>query len=351
MSHHFDSPTAIEDGRLNLCDVYAFPSPGATSTVILTVNPDAGRSSPTTLRPDAIYELAIASDAGTVEDRAVRVAAGEPDGEGRQRITVRFIEGPQSPTGADGSLHGEGYTEEIIPLVNGGLAWVGQAGDPFWGDGPALFRFHEAVAAGEYRPEVFSQPPADVFDRRNVTAIALQVPTATFGSDHVTLWARISLIGHAPPRQVSRMGNPMLRPIFFATPGPDTEALNAGSPGDDVARYSDRVRGVAARIAALEGFTDAAAHGATVAGAFLPDVMHFRPAQPAAFAPGAGNGRALHDDAFGIALSVLNGGSLGVTESPRIVVPEFPYLAPPNREDLPALIDMFGLRGRPIEAA
>ena len=31
MSHHFDSPTAIEDGRLNLCDVYAFPSPGATS--------------------------------------------------------------------------------------------------------------------------------------------------------------------------------------------------------------------------------------------------------------------------------------------------------------------------------
>jgi hypothetical protein len=29
MSHHFDSPTAIEDGRLNLCDIYVFPeTPG-----------------------------------------------------------------------------------------------------------------------------------------------------------------------------------------------------------------------------------------------------------------------------------------------------------------------------------
>ncbi|HET9520208.1 MAG TPA: hypothetical protein VFO73_04095, partial [Candidatus Limnocylindrales bacterium] len=67
MSHHFDSPTAIEDGRLNLCDLYVFPGQGAASTLILTVNPDAGRSSPTTLRPDALYELVIASDAGTVE--------------------------------------------------------------------------------------------------------------------------------------------------------------------------------------------------------------------------------------------------------------------------------------------
>ena len=53
MSHHFDSPTAIEDGRLNLLDVYVFPEATGTSTLVLTVNPDSGRSSPVTFRADA----------------------------------------------------------------------------------------------------------------------------------------------------------------------------------------------------------------------------------------------------------------------------------------------------------
>ena len=57
MSHHFDSPTAIDDGRLNLLDVYVFPEAPGTSTLILTVNPDSGRSSPATFRADALYEL------------------------------------------------------------------------------------------------------------------------------------------------------------------------------------------------------------------------------------------------------------------------------------------------------
>ena len=68
MSHHFDSPTAIEDGRLNLCDIYAFPETPGTSTLVLTVNPDSGRSNPVTFRPDARYEFvtpAIAARAKT----------------------------------------------------------------------------------------------------------------------------------------------------------------------------------------------------------------------------------------------------------------------------------------------
>jgi len=69
-SHHFDSPTAIEDGQLNLGDLYVFPETPGTSTLVVTVNPDAGRSNPTTFRPDALYEFVIASDGGTREDRA-----------------------------------------------------------------------------------------------------------------------------------------------------------------------------------------------------------------------------------------------------------------------------------------
>ena len=60
VSHHFDSAAARADGRINPCDLYAFPAAPGTTALILTVNPDAGRSSPATFRPDALYEFAVA---------------------------------------------------------------------------------------------------------------------------------------------------------------------------------------------------------------------------------------------------------------------------------------------------
>jgi len=83
MSHHFDTPTAIADGRINLCDFYVFPAASGSTAFILTVNPDAGRSSPRTFRPDALYEFVLASDGGTAEDVAFRVRFDDPDGRGR----------------------------------------------------------------------------------------------------------------------------------------------------------------------------------------------------------------------------------------------------------------------------
>jgi len=65
VSHHFDSAADRADGRINPCDLYAFPGAPGTSALILTVNPDAGRSSPTTFRPDALYEFVVTCDSGT----------------------------------------------------------------------------------------------------------------------------------------------------------------------------------------------------------------------------------------------------------------------------------------------
>lgn len=344
MSHHFDSPTAIEDGRINLCDVYAFDEGADVSSLVLTVNPDAGRSTPTTLRPDALYEFVAASDAGTVEDRAWRITVGEPTADGRQRMAIRYAEGPASRTGVDGTLLGEGETGDVIPLVGGGSAWFGVVADPFWADGAALGGFLQALAADAYRPELLTAAPGNLFDGRNVTAVALQVPNTAFGADHVTLWARISLYGHAPQRRVSRMGIPMLRPLFFPVPGPDTDALNAAGPDTDVASHTERLRRSATQLADVRGFPEPARHAARVAQAFLPDVLHFRPGQPARFYPGAGNGRGLHDDAFGTAVSLFNGAPLGVSPSPHPVVGAFPHLAPAGHRDLPALAELFGLR-------
>jgi hypothetical protein len=348
MSHHFDSPTAIEDGRLNLLDLYVFPETTGTSTLVVTVIPDAGRSNPTTFRPDALYEFVIASDSGTHEDRAFRMSFGEPDADGNQEMQVRYAVGPPSRSGIEGTELGAGHTGEAFALSNGGSAWFGLAHDPFWGDAVSLFTFIQGLADNQYRPELFTADRAtsgNLLTGRNVTAIALQVPDVTFGGVDVALWARISLYGHAPQRQVSRAAHPLLRSFFFPQPGPDTEALNAGSPADDLATYTDRVRRTAMHAAELSQAANPDEHAAALVAAFLPDQLHYRPGQPARFAPGTGNGRGLRDDAFGTTLSLMVGRPLGITASPHPTVPEFPHLAPAGHDDIPALADMLGLRG------
>ena len=146
MSHHFDSPTAIADGRLNLLDVYVFPEAPGTTTLVVGANPDSGRSSPATFRADALYEFVIASDGGTGEDRAFRMSFGEPDADGNQEMRVRYAVGQPSRPGLEGTELGAGHTGEAFGLGNGGSAWFGSAGDPFWGDAPALFAFTQALA-------------------------------------------------------------------------------------------------------------------------------------------------------------------------------------------------------------
>jgi hypothetical protein len=172
-----------------------------------------------------------------------------------------------------------------------------------------------------------------------VTAIALQVPDAAFGSTRVALWARISLHDHT----VSRIGQAMLRPLFFNPP--DTEAqldaLNAGAPATDWAIYGQWVRRIAATAARLAGLPDTQGHAEQVVAAFLPDVLVYRPGQPAAFQPGDGNGRALGDDAFDIAVAVVAGQTLADASAPRQPTPAFPYLSAPQPADLPPLLDSF----------
>ncbi len=232
MSHHFNSPTAIADGRLNACDLYAFPTAPGRSALVLTVNPDAGRSSSTQLRPDALYEFVIATVGGTTEDVAFRFRFDEPDGDGQQRVQVARATGAASRSGTGDTQLGSGSTGCSIELAGGGQAWVGTTIDPFFANGAALAQFLQAAQTGQYTPEVFTEP-SNLFAGRNVTALVLDLPDSQLGRGPLAVWARISLYGHAPQQQVSRIGQPMLRPLFFRVPGPTTEALNAGNPAED----------------------------------------------------------------------------------------------------------------------
>jgi len=247
VSHHFDSAADRADGRINPCDLYAFPGASGTTTLILTVNPDAGRSSPTTFRPGARYEFVVDSNGGTSEDIAFRITFTEPGDTGKQQVRVLRADGPAARQGTAGTSLGEGRTGEVFSITGNGLAWAGLAADPFNADGTAIGKFNQGLREGRYNPEVFTASPSNAFAGRDVTAIALQLPDAALGSTRIGLWARISLTGdgHTRQRQVSRIGQAMLRPLFFNPPDTEAEldALNAGAPATDLATHSQRVRG------------------------------------------------------------------------------------------------------------
>jgi Domain of unknown function (DUF4331) len=291
MSHHFDSPTAIEDGRVNLCDVYAFGGPPGASVLVLTVNPDAGRSSPVTFRPDAVYQFAVDTRGGTDHDLALRVLFDAPHHRGGQSFRVLYATGEALAAPGEGVEIGHGTVGEpfdtMFPDGPAGRGWVGLAADPFWADGAALFAFLQAASEGRYTPEVFDAHD-NVFAGRNVTAIVLEVPDALLGWGRSSVWASVRLHGHAPQRQVSRMGQPMLRPLFFSTPGHDTEELNAGDPASDRRMYRERLLAAATTLASLAGSGSPSEHAATVADAFLPDVLGYTPGEAVHFRPGGG---------------------------------------------------------------
>ena len=92
MSHHFDSPTGREDPRLNLCDLFVFAGKDASTVLVMTVNPDAGLSSPTELREEGLYEFKIDTDGDAREDVSFRLVVTN-EGDGKQRVEVRREEG------------------------------------------------------------------------------------------------------------------------------------------------------------------------------------------------------------------------------------------------------------------
>ena len=115
--------------------------------------------------------------------------------------------------------HGNAHQLALMArtLVRTACPGVGGTGaDPFTADGVALARFLAGLAAGQYDPGIFTSSPGNIFAGRDVTAVALQVPDADLGGTRIAVWARISLVGHAPQLQVSRIGQAMLRSLFFS---------------------------------------------------------------------------------------------------------------------------------------
>jgi hypothetical protein len=114
MSHHYSGPDygfPHGDARLDLTDLYSFPSPenAGKSILVMNVHPSAGvnPSGPTTdepFAPNAIYELKIDTNGNSVADIAYRVRSSS-SGRGSQTATMRRIEGVDAAgTGVTGQV-------------------------------------------------------------------------------------------------------------------------------------------------------------------------------------------------------------------------------------------------------
>jgi hypothetical protein len=331
VSHHLDIPAAREDGRVDLCDLYVFEGANSNTTVlVMTVNPDAGVTSPTTFHPDVVYEFKIDTNEDVVEELSYRIRFGAPDANGKQPLTVLRAAGESARSGADGEPLAQGYTNEEIRLTTGGRVWAGLRADAFYADGAAAFIFQQAaLTQNAYLPNVFEQG-FNVFGGRNVTGIVLEVPTNSLGHEIVGVWAATSMHGHGLSAQIERIGLPLIQP-FFNIEDERNEAHDKRQPREDRDAGHARIAEIVTLFSRLAGATERPeAYGHAVANLLTPDMLQYRLGTPASFSFATRNGRRLTDDAADVVLSLLANRPLSdhVDYDGRIQ-PHFPYMAAP----------------------
>ena len=168
MSHHFDTPTAREDPRINVCDFYLFEgAPGAT-VMAMTVNPDAGLSAPDSFRDEGLYAFRFDLNEDAREELTFKLRFGAVEHSAQdehlhvQSFEVRRSAGAFAMQGMDGDIIATGQTGVSIDAASGVRVFAGLAPDLFAGDGVALARFRTAAFQdNRFDPDAFlnSQEP------------------------------------------------------------------------------------------------------------------------------------------------------------------------------------------------
>ena len=333
MSHHFDTPTAREDPRINVCDFYLFQGRPGSTVMALTVNPNAGVEAPESFRDEAIYAFRFDLDDDALEELTFKVRFGEvvhaSGDEHRhvQRFEVSRATGANATKGPDGDLIVTGATGEIVDTGDGVKAFAGTTPDLFAGDSVALGAFRSALFdRGEFHPDAFLGRQ-NFFDKRKVCAIVLELPNKMIGTGLVRAWATASLHGHAPEVQVSRWGLPLITNMFM----PDMamrEDFNRAGPADDLARFGGQIASVAEKLSALAGTApDPKVYGARLAERLLPAMLPYRLDTPASFDFVGFNGRGPADDVMDVMLTLIGNTPLsdGLKPDPSKMRADFPY--------------------------
>ena len=336
MSHHFDTPTAQEDPRLNLCDFYLFEGAPHTTVMAMTVNPAATVDTPAPFRDEALYVFRFDIDGDTQEELSFKVQFGEvihtAGGDGHaQRFELRLATGDEAATGGDGQLIASGATGTTVLADNGLRVFAGVVNDVFAGDAAAGNAFKDAFAAGTYNPEAFDSH-VNFFADRTVAGIIIQAPNALLGTDGmVHAWPTVSLFGHAPEQQVARCGLPLITHLFL-NDDDLREAFNRTPPSGDNTPFVAATIDTVTKYVRLAGTSpDPGAYARRVAALFGSMTLPYTVGTPASFDYTGFNGRALADNVMDNMLSVLTNSPLGTGIAPDStrISSDFPYITRP----------------------
>ena len=343
MSHHFDTPTAKEDPRINICDFYLFDGVPGTTVMAMTVNPDAARLAPDTFRDEGIYAFRFDLNGDSREEVTFKVRFGEvghANGDEHQHvqsIQVRRATGGDAISGVGGALLLEGKTGQI--LENAGVrVYAGLAPDVFAGDAFAILHFMATFyKENRYDPDAFLNRK-NYFDKRNVSVIVIEVPTHLIGKGTVHAWTTVSLYGHAPEIQVSRWGLPLVTHVFLGDVAQDggkedlREKFNRSSPANDVANFATTIGAFAQKMAVAAGSAvHPAEYAKQIVTRFCPTTLSYELGTTAAFDQAGFNGRALADDVMDVILTLMTNRPLGDGVAPDTsrIRSEFPYFGLP----------------------
>lgn len=341
MSHHFDTPTAKEDPRINICDFYLFRGRPGTTVMALTVNPNAGVGAPDTFRDEGLYAFRFDKNRDLREDVTFKVQFGAPahadGGEQRhvQSFAVRRATGEDALKGAAGELIISGNTGEVAKADQGCQAYAGLAPDLFATNGAGFGDFRKALwTENRFAPEAFRNGQ-NFFGGKNVTAIVLEVPCSLIGQGVVHAWATASLYGHAPEVQVSRWGLPMITHMLLSDPAlhDASENYNRAVPADELALFSKPIRAFVEKVTALaHSAVDPSAYAMQVLPRLCPSVLPYELDTPSSFSFAAFNGRGLGDDVMDVILTLVTNTALGDGVAPdmRLMRPDFPYFGEPH---------------------
>ena len=343
MSHHFDTPTAKEDPRINICDFYLFKGAPGTTVMAMTVNPDAARLAPDTFRDEGIYAFRFDLNGDAREEVTFKVRFGEvrhahgDEHQHVQSLQLRRATGAEAHSGVAGELLLEGTSGEIVQK-SGIRLYAGLAPDLFAGDAFAILHFMATFyKENRYDPDAFLNRK-NYFEKRNVSVIVIEVPNHLIGKGTVRAWSTVSLYGHAPELQVSRWGLPLVTHIFLGDIAQDggkedlREKFNRSVPADDLVNFAAPIAAFAQKMATTAGSAvHPAEYAKQIVGRLCPTTLVYELGTEAAFDQAGFNGRALADDVMDVILTLMTNRPTadGVAPDTSRIRGEFPYFGEP----------------------
>ena len=311
MSNHFTGLSLgppLGDQRLDLCDLYAFQSPGnnGRTAIILNANPNADA-----LHPDAIYRVNIDTDGDYLTDIAFSYVFSKPNN-GRQTFSVFMAKGAEARSDeAVGTKIVADADVSFGPkpnIVTSGpyTFFAGSRSDAFFFDFDGIKNLFDIRGKRNFtEPHLGGKSPwtgVDSNTQANVFSTAVELPTNELQSKaEIHVWGRCSLRRDDKLLHVDRAGHPSVS-SFFNTD--DTkEEYNASEPVHDRARWLEQ-------FVHLMGHTGDYSREDAIAAidteGTLPDVLTFDYSSSAGFL----NGRRLQDDVIDIELGLVTNGKV-----------------------------------------